>query len=176
MRSSLCRSKSATGTNEPAICTCERPNWMCAMSLAPGSCSQPDWDTSCCTFAGLPQVRQVARSVSGPVMRQYGHGYASTEPGEVGVLMAAVSLGQVMVIHRLDADAARPGELRHVQFREPARLHARNRHGVELDRGILVQEFTRLDQDRFAGAERALQHVAVAVQHEHAGVFGRDEA
>ena len=51
----------------------------------------------------------------------------------------------------------------------------RQLHGLHLHGGILVEEAARLHQDLLAGAERALQDVAVAVQQQQARVLGRDE-
>ncbi len=90
--------------------------------------------------------------------------------------MSAAYSDAVVHVHGLDADPAGSGHLG--QVHAVAAQHAGLElllDRVHLDRGVLVQEAARLDQDLLAGLERLLEDVAVAVQQEQARVAGGDE-
>src|SRR3954447_19848779 len=156
--------KSATGTWVPSICTRDWPNWIRAMSRTAGCSTQPDRVTAVRTSSGAPQRAQL-EVASGVGIRQY---WQVSCP--LGALVTAGSLGVVVDVHRLDADPARPGHLGQVEAApENPGLHV-HLPGLHHDRRVLVEEGSRLDQDLLAGTEHPLEHVAVAVQHQHAGV------
>ena len=75
----------------------------------------------------------------------------------------------VVDVHRLDADPARAGHLGEVHAVAPSRPVLTSCCTASIvHRRVLVEEAARLDQDLLAGAERALEHVAVAVQQQQA--------
>ena len=80
----------------------------------------------------------------------------------------------VMVhVHRLDADPTGPDHLGQVHaVAQQAGLDVLLGH-VHRDGRVLVQEPARLDEDLLPVAQGALEHVAVAVEQDDAGLVGR---
>src|SRR5450756_2635730 len=161
------RLNSAIGTTVPAIWQCDWPNWMRAMSLIGGCCTQPESLTWSLMSTGAPHSGQVGWLGSlGCRQNRQSYVFISAPP---------LFPGAVMHVHGLDADPARSCHLGQVHaVSEEAGLE-RNLLGLHGHRGVLVEEAAGLDQDLLARAEGPLKDVAVAMQHQQPRVLGGDE-
>src|SRR5580704_6520260 len=164
---------SATGTNAPLIWAVDRLNFSRAMSLIAGCSAQPESETRSRTSTGAPHEGQVGFPSDGLTIRQKGQVYVAVPVP--GVDIAIPLLRTVVDVHGLDADPAGPDHL--------GQVHVVPHHAglqvlldrVHRDRGVLVQEATRLDQHLLPRLQRLLEHVAVAVQDQQARLALGDE-
>src|SRR5215469_12091430 len=152
------RLKSQTGTMVPSIWQCDCPNWILAMSLIGGCSIHPESLTTSLMSTGAPHSGQVGEFGSlGCRQKRQTYWFIGTGP-----LIRRV----VVDVHGLDADPAGAGHLGQVHAVPHQPGPQRQLHGLHLHGGVLVEEAARLHQDLLAGAERALEDVAVAVQQQ----------